>query len=235
MAFHAYILLCSDGSYYTGHTDDLQRRIAAHHAAQVKGYTQTRRPLRLVWSQEFPTRHEALAAERQIKGWSRAKKEAMIDGRWDEVSRLAKSSRGIRPSTGSGRTGVSVNSATLTQILAHAAETAPDECCGILLGKGSRITAALPAANVHPAPRTRFEIDPQALVDAHRASRAGGPAVLGYYHSHPQGPARPSATDAALANRDGSVWVIVAGTSDVTFWQDGEEGFIPLPYGVVHG
>ena len=89
--FWVYILRCADGSYYTGHTDNLEVRIGQHQAGECAGYTLTRRPLELVWSQERPTREEALSAERQIKGWSRKKKEAMMRGDWVEVSRLAKS------------------------------------------------------------------------------------------------------------------------------------------------
>jgi predicted GIY-YIG superfamily endonuclease len=82
MAFFAYMLLCADGSYYTGHTDNLDHRIADHQHGRFSGYTKNRRPVRLVWSQDFVTREEALAAEHQIKGWTRAKKEALIDQRW---------------------------------------------------------------------------------------------------------------------------------------------------------
>jgi len=94
MAVYCYILKCADGSYYAGHTDNLEQRIAEHVAGISSGYTFTRRPVVLVWSQEFPTRHEALAAERQIKGWSRAKKEALIRGDWQEISRLARNRQG---------------------------------------------------------------------------------------------------------------------------------------------
>jgi putative endonuclease len=90
MAFFAYMLRCSDGSFYTGHTDDLELRLAHHVAGTFGGYTATRRPVELVWSENFPTRIEALAAERRIKGWSRAKKQALIRGDWGEVSRLAR-------------------------------------------------------------------------------------------------------------------------------------------------
>ena len=104
MAFWTYILKCADGSYYTGHSDDLEARIAEHQAGTIHGYyTHRRRPLTLVSSRAFVTREEALAAERQIKGWSRAKKEAMIAGNWNEVSRLARSDS-VHPSTSSGRT-----------------------------------------------------------------------------------------------------------------------------------
>lgn len=87
----------------------------------------------------------------------------------------------------------------------------------------------MPAANVHPDPLGHFEIDPQALVDAHRAARAGGPDLIGYYHSHPTGIAEPSATDRAQASGDGRVWAIVGG-GDVTFWRDDEHGFVKLSY-----
>src|SRR3954470_16813504 len=104
MAFWVYILKCADGAYYTGHTDNLEKRVASHHAGEIEGYTFDKRPVTLVFSQEFPTREEALASEMQIKGWSRRKKEAMMRGDWGEVSRLARSSGSARPSTGSGRT-----------------------------------------------------------------------------------------------------------------------------------
>jgi putative endonuclease len=91
MSFWVYILQCSDGSYYTGHTDNLETRIAQHQEGSVPGcHTYTRRPLQCVFSQAFSIREEALSSERQIKGWSRKKKEAMIRGDWPEVSRLAR-------------------------------------------------------------------------------------------------------------------------------------------------
>lgn len=98
-------------------------------------------------------------------------------------------------------------------------------------------------ANVAPDPLRHFEIDPAALIAAHRASRAGGLAVLGYFHSHPNGLARPSATDARAAAGDGRIWAIVAlndvGPSDaapsgqdamLTLWRDTPSGFEPLSY-----
>ncbi|HQZ23394.1 MAG TPA: GIY-YIG nuclease family protein, partial [Thermoflexales bacterium] len=91
---------------YTGHTDDLQRRITQHHAGEFPDcYTFYRRPLQLVFTQTLATRLEALESERQIKGWSRKKKEALIRGDWDEVSRLAKSSSNKNKTTRSARTG----------------------------------------------------------------------------------------------------------------------------------
>jgi proteasome lid subunit RPN8/RPN11 len=129
---------------------------------------------------------------------------------------------------------IEVTSEALSQMRAHAAAAHPHEACGILLGEGTRITAAIEARNVHPAPETHFEIDPQALIDAHRAARNGGAQVLGYYHSHPTGPAAPSATDRACAAGDGRVWAILAG-EDVTFWRDGEAGFTALPFSIADG
>jgi len=92
MSFWIYILRCADSSYYTGHTDNLEKRIGEHLNGLCGGYTSNRLPVKLVFSQECATRIEALAAEQQIKGWSRKKKEAMMRGDWAEVSRLAKSS-----------------------------------------------------------------------------------------------------------------------------------------------
>jgi predicted GIY-YIG superfamily endonuclease len=68
MAFHIYILRCADGSYYTGHTENLKARVAGHGLGRIPGDTQTRRPLTLVFSETFPSRNEALGAERRIKG-----------------------------------------------------------------------------------------------------------------------------------------------------------------------
>lgn len=130
---------------------------------------------------------------------------------------------------------IEVTSGVIATLLAEAASAAPDECCGVLLGRG-RIEQALPAANVALDRQRHFEIDPAALIAAHRAARSGGgPAVLGYYHSHPTGHPVPSATDCEHAGGDGSVWAIVAGTRDVAFWRDGAAGFEALSYRVVEG
>lgn len=94
MPFHTYILRCNDGSYYTGHTDNLETRIASHKTGAIPGYTAERLPVELVWCEEFPTREEALASERRIKGWRRAKKEALIRGDWEEIKRLARNRQG---------------------------------------------------------------------------------------------------------------------------------------------
>ncbi len=93
MSFYVYILRCVDGSYYTGHTDDLESRVSAHQRGEVPGYTHTRRPVHLMFANEFATRQEALESERQIKGWSRAKKEALIAGNWHRLQRLTLASK----------------------------------------------------------------------------------------------------------------------------------------------
>jgi len=92
LSFYAYMLRCSDGSYYIGHTDALEPRIAQHQCGELPGYTHNRRPVTLMWSQDFPSRSEALEAERQLKGWTRAKKEALAAGDWDAVRLLARKS-----------------------------------------------------------------------------------------------------------------------------------------------
>ena len=90
MAFWCYILKCADGKYYTGHTDDLERRMAEHQHGGYCRFTSTRRPVRLIWAQEFSTRHEALDSELRVKKWSRAKKEALARSDWDALSHFAK-------------------------------------------------------------------------------------------------------------------------------------------------
>ncbi|HEY8012044.1 MAG TPA: GIY-YIG nuclease family protein [Rudaea sp.] len=89
MSFWTYMLKCADDSYYAGHTDNLEKRMSEHGTGAPTCYTTNRRPVALVWSQEFATREEALAAERQIKGWSRKKKEALLRNDWKEIQRLA--------------------------------------------------------------------------------------------------------------------------------------------------
>src|SRR5688500_9367718 len=112
MDFFAYLLRCSDGSYYAGHTDDIDLRIAQHQTGALGGYTARRRPVELVWCDRFPTRDDAFAVERKLKGWSRAKKEALIAGDWERIRELARNRQGnaaeVRggPSTSSGRAGL---------------------------------------------------------------------------------------------------------------------------------
>jgi putative endonuclease len=99
--FWAYLLRCSDGSYYTGHTDNLEFRLAQHRAGIASDWTRRRLPVELVWQQLFPTRDEAKAAEFRIKPWARAKKEALIARDWDWLSYFARPPK-ERPSTSLG-------------------------------------------------------------------------------------------------------------------------------------
>ena len=90
MAFWAYIVQCADGKYYTGHTDNLERRIGQHQTGGYCDYTSRRLPIRLIWAQDFPSRIEALECEMRVKKWSRAKKEALSVGDWDRLSYYAR-------------------------------------------------------------------------------------------------------------------------------------------------
>ncbi len=107
--FSVYILECADGSLYVGHSDDIRKRVAEHNAGIFRQcYTASRLPVRLVWQQIFHARNDAFRAERQVKGWSKAKKLALINGNWSDISVFAKSYGTAlpplsgRPSTGSG-------------------------------------------------------------------------------------------------------------------------------------
>lgn len=85
-----YILQCFDGSYYVGSTTDLERRVAEHNEGVGAKYTARRRPVKLVFSAEFATVTEAYAAEKQVQGWGRAKREALIRGDYDALPALAR-------------------------------------------------------------------------------------------------------------------------------------------------
>lgn len=94
---YVYVLRCADRSYYVGSTrKTLDERVGEHNSGVYRGYTYMRRPVELVWSQDFPNAIDAIACERQLKGWSRAKKEALIRGDWKLVSALGKR-RGGKP------------------------------------------------------------------------------------------------------------------------------------------
>ena len=105
MSFWAYMLHCRGGAFYVGHTDDLERRVAQHQAGTIPRFTADRLPVTLVWSEAFTTREEAREAERRLKGWSRAKKMALIRGDWERISTLSHGSK-VKDSlsTGSGLT-----------------------------------------------------------------------------------------------------------------------------------
>ncbi|MBI5541037.1 MAG: GIY-YIG nuclease family protein [Bacteroidia bacterium] len=85
-----YILKCNDNSYYTGVTNDIERRLFEHeNGINTSCYTFSRRPLKLVWLSESMDATQAIELEKQIKGWRKSKKEALITGNWDELIKLA--------------------------------------------------------------------------------------------------------------------------------------------------
>jgi putative endonuclease len=95
---YLYILLCSDGGYYTGTArSGLEPRVAEHNAGTYDGFTKTRRPVALMFSEWFELITDAIAAERQVKGWSRAKKEALIRGDFGRLRQLSKRRRPYSP------------------------------------------------------------------------------------------------------------------------------------------
>jgi proteasome lid subunit RPN8/RPN11 len=99
--------------------------------------------------------------------------------------------------------------------ITRAAETAyPNEACGLLVGRtderGWQVTRAVAGANVHPEPRRRFEVDPRLVFDWMRRLRGGPEALIGHFHSHPDGPAAPSPTDRDSAYDRNAIWLIAA-------------------------
>jgi proteasome lid subunit RPN8/RPN11 len=114
--------------------------------------------------------------------------------------------------------GVHLSSNDRQQLLDWALLAGEHECCGLLRGNGDRIAAVQLAQNVAADTKRYFEINPAALITAYKDARTGGLPVCGYFHSHPNGMAEPSATDIAQAPRDGLVWFIVAGGL-ITAWQ----------------
>ena len=101
MGAFVYMLLCADDSYYVGSAtgDDLSKRVNEHATGAYEGYTYLRRPVQLVWSEHFDRTTDAIAIERKIKGWSRAKKEALIRGDWIDIKLRAKRRGGKRKSS----------------------------------------------------------------------------------------------------------------------------------------
>ena len=99
-----YILECSDRSYYVGSTTDLAARLAQHELGLGAAYTARRRPVRLVWAMEFESVVDAFAVEKQVQNWSRAKRQALIDGRLGDLPELARGRSGYMTRRGSGGT-----------------------------------------------------------------------------------------------------------------------------------
>lgn len=102
--YFVYILKCSDNSYYTGVTNNFEKRVNEHQSGLIKGYTSSRLPVKLVFSETFSDINQAIRFEKQVKGWSRKKKEALINGDFDLLVKLSniKKNNKPHPSTGSG-------------------------------------------------------------------------------------------------------------------------------------
>jgi proteasome lid subunit RPN8/RPN11 len=115
-------------------------------------------------------------------------------------------------------------------VIAHARDAAPLECCGILIGTGGAIVAAVRAANLSESP-SRFLIDPQDHIRARRDARASGLDVVGFYHSHPHSEALPSAADVAEATYSDHLYLIVGlakDEADVRLYRFGGNAFEPI-------
>ena len=89
MKGYLYILLCSNGTYYTGSTTDLERRIAQHQNGEEANYTKKHLPVKLVYYEEYQRIDEAYYRERQIHGWSHRKKKVLIEGNCDKLPDLS--------------------------------------------------------------------------------------------------------------------------------------------------
>ena len=88
-----YLLRCADGSFYVGSTTDLERRVSQHQEGEGAAHTRHRRPVVLVWSAHFARIEDAYAFEKQVQGWGRRKREALIEGRYDDLPGLASRAR----------------------------------------------------------------------------------------------------------------------------------------------
>jgi proteasome lid subunit RPN8/RPN11 len=119
--------------------------------------------------------------------------------------------------------GVTIARTVLDAIRTAAAASPDAEVCGLLFGTPHRIDAAEACANVAAEPARAFEIDPAALLAAHRRARGGGVRMVGHYHSHPSGVAAPSVCDEASAMGDGALWLIVA-AGEVRAWRSATPG-----------
>jgi proteasome lid subunit RPN8/RPN11 len=108
---------------------------------------------------------------------------------------------------------MTIRRSVLAQVVQHARDAVPAECCGLLLGEGSEISAAVQTRNASDDP-SRFVIDPADHIARRREARERGLAVLGFYHSHPRSAAVPSATDRDEASYPGHLYLIVGLASD---------------------
>lgn len=128
---------------------------------------------------------------------------------------------------------VRISTELLQAVVALAKEGGSKEVCGLIFASTGAITGFEPATNVAADPETRFEIDPAALLRAHREQREGRRRIIGCYHSHPSGAPEPSACDAAEAAPDGWLWLII-GCAEARLWRSVADGavhgrFDPVP------
>jgi proteasome lid subunit RPN8/RPN11 len=124
----------------------------------------------------------------------------------------------------------------LEAIVAHARDAAPEECCGLLLGRGDEIVAAVRARNAADTPASRFLIDPKDHFGARRDARRAGVDVVGFYHSHPRTAAAPSAADAVEATYAGHLYLIVglAGVApDVQLFRFTGDAFLAVRFSCI--
>lgn len=120
-----------------------------------------------------------------------------------------------------------ISRSCLGRLLAEVSASPGREVCGLLLGSDERIETAIAAPNVSPHPERMFEIDPATLIATQRAAREGGSRVVGHYHSHPSGSARPSLDDEAAAEPD-RLWLILT-AREARLWRSGVDGFVEVP------
>jgi len=101
-SWHVYVLRCRDGSLYTGYTNDLDTRLTAHNAGRGAKYTASRRPVKLVYAESAKSKSLAMQRELQIKGWTKAKKEALLSGKHEKLKVIfpRKSGHGVKPQEG---------------------------------------------------------------------------------------------------------------------------------------
>jgi desampylase len=114
--------------------------------------------------------------------------------------------------------GLKLSSQQRQLLLDWARQAGDHECCGLLLGRAGVVQRAELTPNVAQDSTAHFEIDPSALIHAEKSARSGGPQIVGYFHSHPNGDVQPSATDARMAAADGRVWLIIA-AGEISSWR----------------
>ncbi|MDB5848468.1 MAG: methylmalonyl Co-A mutase-associated GTPase MeaB, partial [Rhodoferax sp.] len=171
--FLVYLLHCVDGTYYCGHTDDIEARMQQHEVSS-EGYLATRKPFSVVWQGEFETREGALGFEQRVKGWSRAKKEALIAGDWEGIKGLARGrSRtpaafvGAEPASASVRAGLAslsvraepASPSVRAQPVSPTVRAEPVEASALSLSTGSgRTGEGRPALTPTLPPTVRAEL-----------------------------------------------------------------------------